>query len=307
MKISILINNYNYDSFLRESIYSALCQDYDSTEIVVVDDGSTDQSQEIMSDFGSQIVSVVKNNGGQSSAFNTGFEASTGDLILFLDSDDYFYSGKAKQVVNLFQRHPDAGWCFHELEDVDANGKSLKRNRHRLEALEYVNLKPVLESGAELKHWFPATSGLCFRRQVLDQILPMPEQFRVSADSFLRLAAIYCSPGILSPTTLAVHRQHGNNLYDFRPDVHIERVKLGIQTAYHFQKKFPQTQAFNSKKFIFCFSKLIEYTSMTEALKIKESNKYIRGQRSLVFRFMLLLYIFKAHSKKFIQSFAKKR
>ncbi len=302
MKVSILINNYNYESFLKESIFSALSQEYNSLEVVVVDDGSTDHSREIISEFGSKIISVIKDNGGQASAFNAGFEASTGDLILFLDADDYFYSNKATQIVNLLQQYPEAGWCFHELEDVDAGGESLKRNRHRLEALEYVNLKPVLESGAELRHWFPATSGLCFRRQILAQILPMPEQFRISADSFLRLASIYCSPGILLPKTLAVHRQHGNNLYDFRPDVHIERVKLGIQTAYHLQKRFPQAQAFNSKKFIFCFSKLIEYTSMTEVLKVKESNKYIQGQKSFIFKVRLLLYIFKAYVKKHILS-----
>ena len=85
---SIIIDNYNYAGFLREAIESALNQTYQKIEIIVVDDGSTDSSREIISSYGCRVISILKCNGGQNSALNAGFSASRGNVILFLDSDD---------------------------------------------------------------------------------------------------------------------------------------------------------------------------------------------------------------------------
>src|SRR2546428_10583836 len=85
---SIIINNYNYRRFLREAVDSALNQTYRNTEVIVVDDGSTDGSPEIIASYGDRIIPVLKQNGGQNSALNAGFSSSRGDVILFLDSDD---------------------------------------------------------------------------------------------------------------------------------------------------------------------------------------------------------------------------
>ena len=85
---SIIINNYNYGVFLREAVDSALNQTYLNTEVIVVDDGSTDRSREIIASYGDQIIPVLKGNGGQASAFNAGFAASRGEVVFFLDSDD---------------------------------------------------------------------------------------------------------------------------------------------------------------------------------------------------------------------------
>src|SRR5207248_11792671 len=83
--VSILINNYNYGRFLRDAIDSALRQTYTNTEVIVVDDGSTDDSRQIIAGYGSRIVPVLKENGVQASAFNAGFAASKGQWICFLD------------------------------------------------------------------------------------------------------------------------------------------------------------------------------------------------------------------------------
>jgi len=76
--VSIIINNYNYARFLRDAIDSALNQTYDRTETIVVDDGSTDNSREIIAGYGDRIIPVLKENGGQNSAFDAGFAASAG-------------------------------------------------------------------------------------------------------------------------------------------------------------------------------------------------------------------------------------
>ena len=79
--VSIIINNYNYDRFLAEAIDSALNQTYPHVEIIVVDDGSTDNSRNIIADYGNRIVPVLKSNGGQACSFNEGFKASQGEII----------------------------------------------------------------------------------------------------------------------------------------------------------------------------------------------------------------------------------
>src|SRR5215813_915060 len=101
--ISILINNYNYAQFLREAIDSALAQSYPHIEIVVVDDGSTDGSREVISSYGSALTVVFKENGGQASAFNAGVTASRGDILCFLDSDDYFHPNKIARIAEVYR------------------------------------------------------------------------------------------------------------------------------------------------------------------------------------------------------------
>src|SRR2546423_15707744 len=87
--VTIIISSYNYGRYLRKAIDSALKQTHAHTEVIVVDDGSTDDSRVVIASYGDQIVPVLKENGGQASALNVGFSASQGDVIIFLDSDDF--------------------------------------------------------------------------------------------------------------------------------------------------------------------------------------------------------------------------
>src|SRR5262245_56700835 len=96
--VSILINNYNYGRFLAAAVDIALSQRYPSTEVIVVDDGSTDDSRAIMASYGTRIRPVLKENGGQTSAFNAGVAASRGDILCFLDADDLFYPEKVDHI-----------------------------------------------------------------------------------------------------------------------------------------------------------------------------------------------------------------
>ena len=102
--VTVLITNYNYGRFLREAIDSALNQTYRNVEVVVVDDGSTDESREIIDGYGGRIVSVLKENGGQGSAFNAGIAASRGEIICLLDADDSFDLCKVERVVPYCQQ-----------------------------------------------------------------------------------------------------------------------------------------------------------------------------------------------------------
>ena len=86
--VSILINNYNYDRFISQAIDSALNQTYPNVEVIVVDDGSTDNSLVVIRNYRDRITPVVKNNGGQASALNAGFSICKGEIICLLDADD---------------------------------------------------------------------------------------------------------------------------------------------------------------------------------------------------------------------------
>jgi glycosyltransferase involved in cell wall biosynthesis len=95
--VSIIINNYNYGHFVSEAIDSALNQTYSQIEVIVVDDGSTDNSRKIIASYEHRITSILKENGGQASALNAGFAATQGDIICFLDADDIFLIEKLKK------------------------------------------------------------------------------------------------------------------------------------------------------------------------------------------------------------------
>lgn len=92
LRVSIIINNYNYERFLSEAIDSAINQNYQNTEVIVVDDYSTDNSRDVIASYGDKIIPVYhQENGKQAAAFNSGFAVSKGEIIIFLDADDYLF------------------------------------------------------------------------------------------------------------------------------------------------------------------------------------------------------------------------
>jgi hypothetical protein len=228
--VTIILNNYNYEEFLGASIESALAQTYTNCEIVVVDDGSTDGSREIIHRFAGRIVPVFKSNGGQASTFNAGFAHARGDIICFLDSDDLFLSNKVEQVVRALEV-PPREWCFHHLQWTDKD----------LDPIE-MPVNPYKSGDRDLRSDVlgftpPATSGLAFTRRLLEQILPMPEAIRITSDNYLKLSSMAIAPGYYIREQLALQRIHGNNLYTGRNDLHIEgdvqiAIALGLRTHF---------------------------------------------------------------------------
>src|SRR3954462_14555576 len=101
--VSIIINNYNYAPYLAAAIDSAVAQDYRNSEIIVVDDGSTDRSRGIIASYGSRLTAIYKQNGGQASALNAGFAASRGEIIIFLDADDLLLPNALNRFVEDFR------------------------------------------------------------------------------------------------------------------------------------------------------------------------------------------------------------
>src|SRR5260370_4024907 len=114
---TVLIDTYNYGEYIEEAVSSALAQDFpaEQREILVVDDGSTDDTQERLRKFGETIRYLRKPNGGQASAFNFGFEHARGEVIALLDADDVLLPAKLGRLYAAFEQHSAAGMVFHRV------------------------------------------------------------------------------------------------------------------------------------------------------------------------------------------------
>jgi glycosyltransferase involved in cell wall biosynthesis len=93
-KVSIIIPVYNGEDFLSQAINSVLAQTYQNIEVIVVDDGSTDGTRQIIESYGKKIIAIHKSNGGVASALNVGIQHATGEYIAWLSHDDIFYRKK---------------------------------------------------------------------------------------------------------------------------------------------------------------------------------------------------------------------
>ena len=99
--VSVIIPNFNYGRFLKSTIDSALDQTYNNLEVIVVDNGSTDNSRFILESYGEKIRTIFQNNQGQAAARNNGLAIARGDFIALLDADDYWESSKIEQLLSL--------------------------------------------------------------------------------------------------------------------------------------------------------------------------------------------------------------
>lgn len=288
--VTILLCNYNYAPYLPAAIDSALAQRYRPLEIIVVDDGSTDSSREILKRYVPRIRTVLKANGGQPSALNTGFRESRGEIICLLDADDVFAANdKVERIVSLFERNPDSGWVFHELDYIDKAGDVLsfaelhdratveviEKRRTRYPDVARLDLRPYFVAGKTLPYTCPAFSGLSFRRKTLEAILPMPEDIARATDEFPKFAALAIAPGVHVRAPLALQRIHHANAATFRADARIATAMRYAKTAYHLRRRYAHTQRLMDKLFARAFGELLGAFGLRSALATADTGRYL--------------------------------
>ncbi len=235
--VSIVINNYNYGRFLGEAIESGLAQTVAAKEVIVVDDGSTDHSREVMASFGDQIVPLYKANGGQASAFNVGFEAAKGKWILFLDADDVLDPKAASSAIEAAKSSNDSPVAVQFLLQM-VNEVRVRVEPPRTMPLFLFNGDPVPEMLKSGKYKFSPTSGNLFLREALASVLPMPEkQFRLCADVYLQTSLPFIGPILFFDQILGDYRVHTKNnhfakeaktLKDLTRSAYYRRQKLDL-------------------------------------------------------------------------------
>ncbi len=208
--VSIVVTSYNYGRYLRAAIDSALAQTLPRTEVVVVDDGSTDDSRGVIAAYGGRVKAILQGNGGQASAFNAGFRASRGDIVIFLDSDDVLLPTAAAAAAERFTAG-DVAKVHWPLRVIDADGR-LTGERHPDDPLADGDVRAALTRGGPEGYNWPPTSGNAWGRPFLEAALPMPEaEFRTCPDYYLATLAPLHGPVGLVPEPQGLYRIHGRN------------------------------------------------------------------------------------------------
>ena len=212
--VSILIDTYNHERYVEEAVLSALEQDFPDAEreILVVDDGSTDRTPEVLRKFEPRIRILRKSNGGQASAFNAGIPQCRGEVIAFLDGDDWWVKDKLSRIVPIFESQPDIGAVGHGCYMVDSQGKFqstvLPKQTRRLHA------RTAQEAAVFSRHGgFFGTSKVAYRRRILDKILPIPEGAIIEADEWMFTLVPCLADVIVLSQALFYYRLHGNNMF----------------------------------------------------------------------------------------------
>lgn len=222
---SIIINNYNYEKFIGEAIDSALYQTYSNIEVIVVDDGSTDNSRQIINSMGGNIIKLFKPNGGQASAFNEGFKHCRGQVIIFLDSDDLLYSLAVQNVMEFFE-NDEIAKVHWPLEIINEKGAKIGKliPKERLQEGDF--REHALSSGPPF-FLNPPTSGNAWSRSFLESVLPMPEEeFKIGADQYLfEMVALFGMVRLIKQPQGAYRVHNKNNYFHKTPST---KFQIGL-------------------------------------------------------------------------------
>jgi glycosyltransferase involved in cell wall biosynthesis len=245
--VSILIASYNQENYVGRAIESCLNQTYSPIEIIVVDDGSTDRSGEIITDFGDKIIPIFKENEGAVSTRNVGFKICKGDYICFLDSDDYYFPEKVTEMVKVVTADSEIGWYFHRIKAIDSMTGELIRVTPG-KTTGYCDLRKDIRKGRLPIH--APTSGLSFSRKLLEKMLPLPaiKKYGIS-DLYLRAVAASLMPGFFEDRPLAVLWVHRDNKFSsFSVEKLLPRMaSLLIKNAYWLRKKWPDIYRYSNR------------------------------------------------------------
>lgn len=210
MLISVILDNYNYARFLPQAIDSVLTQSYEEWELIIVDDGSTDDSQSIIKEYekkDSRIKPIFKENGGQASAFNAGFKEASGEIIAFLDSDDYFAPNKLETIASFHAQGYQ--YLYSDVAAIDENGAKTSSN---LKLMRYDGYALFLVYYMS-KYFGNVTSSLSLTKELADKIFPLPDEarWRIQGDDPIVFQASMVSRTKFIGEKLTYYRIHGEN------------------------------------------------------------------------------------------------
>jgi Glycosyl transferase family 2 len=233
LRVDVVVNNFNYARYLPDAIESALAQTHQNVDVIVVDDGSTDDSREVLSAYEGRVDVVLKASGGQASALNEGFARTRGDVVIFLDADDLLRPEAAALVAGCFAADSEVVKVQYRMEVIDARGTPtgvIKPHDHI--PLPYGDVRKAELTFPFDLAWLP-TSGNAFRSESLRRILPIPEaEFRILADAYLVHLTPLLGPVVSREEVAALYRIHGKNRYEPQEAVlELDHVRQAIRCA----------------------------------------------------------------------------
>jgi glycosyltransferase involved in cell wall biosynthesis len=205
--VSVVVTNYNYGRFLARAVGGVLAQSYPRVEIVAVDDGSTDDSLDVLRGYGARIRVIRQENSGVSAARNRGVRESRGELVAFLDSDDVWLEDKLARQVPLFDRE-SVGLVYCGLRFVDEEERSLGTTTATLRGRVLEELALLRVSGVQ-----GGGSTAVVRRSVLDEVGGFDQALSTSADwdMWRRISCKHEIEAVSEP--LVLYRQHHRGMH----------------------------------------------------------------------------------------------
>jgi glycosyltransferase involved in cell wall biosynthesis len=240
--VSVLIDTYNHERFIEQAVASVLQQDFPSPEreILVVDDGSTDRTPEILQKFATEVKILRKVNGGQASAFNLGISECRGEFVAFLDGDDWWTPHKLARVAESLASDPHVGIVGHGIIEAYEDGRlhtELVREeaRFRLNSTTAANLFRQRKS-------FLGTSRMAFRSSLLREIGSVPEALVIEADEYLFTLGPALSDALILREPLTYYRLHAGNAFKSSDGniAGLRRKQHVLETLYSaLREKFP--------------------------------------------------------------------
>lgn len=205
--VSIIVNNFNYGQFVGTAVESALSQTYSNCEVIVIDDGSTDDSRDVLKRFESRAQVLLKENEGQVSAFNLGFLHSKGDLVLFLDADDALFPEAIESAVAAWR--PNVVKVQFPLEILDPKGQRTGLLMPRCQLSEGDLLEEFLQTG---RYITSPTSGNVYSRSFLERLFPLPPAEWDHGDAYLNTCAPFYGTISAIQRPLGLYRIHGKSM-----------------------------------------------------------------------------------------------
>lgn len=238
MRCSILIDNYNNGPFLRACIDSVLSQMSSEDEIIVYDDGSTDEGPTILRNYGDAITTILAEKMRapyrqcQAVAIDQAFRRSKGDYIFLLDGDDLFLPGKLNAYCQAFAQDPNVSMVQGSMLHIDREGEVVGQKLHRW--AHGIDTRQQVEATHDLDFFYP-TSALALRRDIMEAEMPLQlDEFpKVSTDIALSIAAVLRGRVVTLDEPYSAWRQHRANHSDrFAKPFH--RLKFDLEIARYY-------------------------------------------------------------------------
>lgn len=210
--VSIAMINRDYGRYLPGAIDSALQQDPPPLEVVVVDDGSTDDSLEVLARYRSQVIVIATGPRGKGAATNAAVAACTGDVVALLDSDDLLLPGRVAALTRAYADAPAAAWVWHHIEKVQRDSMAAVPSEKLIGFTAGWHDHRAAVARGRLPITMPPTSALSWRRSFLGSVLPMAPGMRTQ-DNYLKFLSLGLAPGVVVDEVLSLQGLHGDNAY----------------------------------------------------------------------------------------------
>lgn len=216
MKVTVVINNYNYSDFIIECVDSVINQTYKNIEMIFVDDGSTDNSIKILNEHYSSFKNlkiIKKENGGQLSTFNEAIKHITGELVFFLDADDLFKQNYIEEIVKIYKQNMNIDFVYCGKEMIFPNKTKKIVQQYTEDKLIGFSIISTLYA----KEWVGSvTSSISMKTSLFKKILPIPfeDEWIIRADDCLVWgSSIFGANKYYCSKPLVIYRVHSNNNY----------------------------------------------------------------------------------------------